>query len=212
MALKRPTIFSALFSNLIKPLRSTSVAPSAFRSCTTHSQVADAGGDDRSVVVDRRPDRSVARRPNIFPGDVFDPFSPMRSLSQVLNLVDQFMETPLFSGGVPAAAPSRRGWDVREDDEALYLRIDMPGLGKDDVRVSMEQTTLIIREESKKEGSEEEDEEEENARRYSIRLDLPPDTYKIDQIKAEMKNGVLKLVVPKLHKEERKDVVEVKVE
>lgn len=99
-----------------------------------------------SVAVDRRPDR----RPSIFP-DVFDPFSLTRSPSQVLNLVDQFMDTSFFPGGVAMGAPSRRGWDVREEDDALYMRIDMPGLGKDDVRVSVEQNTLIIRGESKKE-------------------------------------------------------------
>lgn len=135
-----------------------------------------------------------------------DPFNPSRSLSQVLNLMDQMMD-----GAFPASARGmgggvRAGWDAKEDEEALRLRIDMPGLGKENVRVSVEQNTLIIQGEGEKEG------EDEEARRYSSRIDLPEGRYKTDQIKAEMKNGVLKVVVPKVKEEERKDVVQVNVE
>lgn len=137
--------------------------------------------------------------------DVFDPFSPTRSLSQVLNMMDQFMENPLISA--PRAGGLRRGWDARETDDALNLRIDMPGLGKEDVKVSVEQNSLVI----KGEGAKESD-DEENARRYSSRIDLPEKMYKTDEIKAEMKNGVLKVVVPKVKEEERANVFHVEVE
>lgn len=104
-------------------------------------------------------------------------------------------------------AGSMRGWDVKEDENALYIRMDMPGVGKEHVKVSVEQNTLVIKGEGEKES-----EEEENRRKYSSRLDLPPNIYKLDSVRAEMKNGVLKVVVPKVKEEERKDVLEVKVE
>ncbi|KAF2315801.1 hypothetical protein GH714_040340 [Hevea brasiliensis] len=107
-----------------------------------------------------------------------------------------------FSGAGP-----RRGWDVRETDDALNFRIDMPGLDKEDVKVSLEQNTLVI----KGEGANESD-EEDSGRRYTSRIDLPEKIYRTDQIKAEMKNGVLKVVVPKVKEEERADVFHVKVE
>ncbi|TKY49669.1 Heat shock 22 kDa protein [Spatholobus suberectus] len=56
-----------------------------------------------------------------------------------------------------------------------------------------------------------EGEEEESARRYSSRIDLPNKLYKIDQIKAEIKNGVVKVVVLKVKEEERSNVINVKV-
>lgn len=134
-----------------------------------------------------------------FFADVFDPFST-KSLSQILNMMDSFSDSPLASG-------IRRGWDARESNDGLHLRLDMPGLGKEDVKVSVEQNTLIIKGEGKKEF-----EDEENGRRFSSRIDLPEKLYKIDDIKAEMKNGVLKLFVPKLKEEERSDVFHVKIE
>ncbi|KAE8727703.1 Heat shock 22 kDa protein [Hibiscus syriacus] len=108
--------------------------------------------------------------------DVLDPFSPTRSLSQVLNLMDQFTDHPFLSS---------------------------PEF------VLEERNTLIIRGEGGKEWN---DDDEDSGRRYSSRLDLPPTMYKLDDIKAEMKNGVLKVIVPKVKEEDRKDVYQVTVE
>ncbi|KAL0341120.1 UNVERIFIED_CONTAM: Heat shock protein, mitochondrial [Sesamum radiatum] len=131
---------------------------------------------------------------------VFDPFSTRSSLSQILNMMDQFMESPVTSS-------IRRNWDARETADGLHLRMDMPGLDKEDVKVSVEQNTLIIKGEGKKEF-----EEEEHGRRYTSRIDLPEKLYKTNEIKAEMKNGVLKVFVPKIKEEERNDVFHVNVE
>ncbi|KAL5551123.1 hypothetical protein UlMin_001299 [Ulmus minor] len=201
IALRRAAAPS-FFSKLTNPLRSASIAPSVSRSFNTNAQLTNYD-DDRSVDVQRRsdPDSSLFRRNDPF-SDVFDPFSPTRSLSQVLNWMDQLMENPIM-----AASPSRRGWDVKEDDEALYLRMDMPGLSKEELKVWVEQNTLVIKGEAEKASD-----EEESRRRYSSRLELPSQLYKLDSIKAEMKNGVLKLVVPKVKEDERKDVLQVQVE
>ncbi|KAE8650061.1 small heat shock protein, chloroplastic isoform X2 [Cucumis sativus] len=208
IALRRLAASSA--TKLFNPVRSASVLPSSvLRSFNTNAQMTNYDDDDRSVDVDSRSDRSLSRSRDRYPGfgDVFDPFSPTRSLSQVLNLMDQFMEDPFLAASRGVGAGSRRGWDVKEDDNALYLRMDMPGLSKDDVRVSVEQNTLIIKGEGAKES-----EDEEDRRRFSSRLDLPANLYELNSIKAEMKNGVLKVAVPKVKEEERKDVRHVTVE
>ena len=139
--------------------------------------------------------------------DVFDPFPPTRSVSQLMNFMDQLMENSASRMGMGGGGAMKRGWDVKEDKEALRLKVDMPGLGKEDVKVSVEENTLIIKGEAEKET-----EEMEDRRRYSTRIDLSPNMYKIDGIKAEMNNGVLKIVLPKLKPEERKDVFQVQIE
>ncbi|XP_010910970.1 small heat shock protein, chloroplastic [Elaeis guineensis] len=199
------------------PIRSA-VATTPFRSFSAEAR--DLARDTQPVDIDRGTDVSPApatrrrrRRggdlfPSFFSGgpDAFDPFNPTRSLSQVLNLMDQMMESPFA-----AVRGMRRGWDAREEEDALYLSVEMPGLGKEDVSVTVEQNALVI----KGEGGEEEgkgEEEGSGRRRYSSRIELPPNLYNIGEIKAEMKNGVLKLVVPKVKEEERKDVVQVQIE
>ncbi|KAF3681145.1 Heat shock 22 kDa protein, mitochondrial [Capsicum annuum] len=211
MALRRVTI-SPLYNRLVNPVRSASVAPSVFRSFNTNAQMASYDEDDRGVDVDRRSGRSVSRRQDGLPSffsDVFDPFSPPRSVRQLLNMMDQMIDSPFVAAprSMGAVVPSRRGWDVREDADALYIKMDMPGLDKDNVKVAVEQNTLIIKGEGEKES-----EDEEYRRRYSTRLEIPQKLYKLDGIKAEMKNGVLKVAVPKVKEEERKDVFNVQVE
>eukprot|EP01018_Ginkgo_biloba_P031939 Gb_37757 [translate_table: standard] len=99
----------------------------------------------------------------------------------------------------------RTPWDAREDNDVFRLRVDMPALGKEDLKVQVEDNMLIIKGEAKGEGDAEDI-------KYSTRVGLPMDLYKADQVKAEMKNGVLKITVPKIAKEEMKKVVDVKVE
>lgn len=69
----------------------------------------------------------------MYGSDPWDPFNPGRTISQVLNFMDQLMDVPLSGHGV-----LRTGWDVREDDKSLYLKVEMPGLSKDDVKVWVE--------------------------------------------------------------------------
>ncbi|XP_044506928.1 heat shock 22 kDa protein, mitochondrial-like [Mangifera indica] len=117
--------------------------------------------------------------------------------------MDQMTENPFFAG---TQGGIRRGWDAEENENALILRIYMPGLGKEDVKVSVEQNTLVIKGERAKEVDDEE------SVRYTSRMDLPEKKYKTNEIKAEMKNGVLKVAVPRVKEEERIDVFHVNVE
>ncbi|XP_054825699.1 small heat shock protein, chloroplastic-like isoform X2 [Prosopis cineraria] len=213
MALRRvtgaaPAFFSGLLNGRLSVVRCT---PLALRCFNTNAQLSNYNEDDRSVDIDRRSDSTAARRRDSAPSffsEALDPFAPPRSLSQMLNLMDQFMDNPFLAASRGVGAGPRRGWDVKEDENALFLRMDMPGLGKEDVKISVEQNTLVV----KGEGAKEWDDEEDGARRYSSRLDIPPKLYKMDSIKAEMNNGVLKIKIPKVKEEEREDVFQVKIE
>ncbi|XP_042443844.1 heat shock 22 kDa protein, mitochondrial-like [Zingiber officinale] len=93
------------------------------------------GRGERSIDVARRRDAAPVPRlrrdgdlfPTCFVADALDPFSQQRSLSDVFNVVDRMLDIFPFGAGW-------RGWDAREDLRALYLKGEMPGLGKDDVQ------------------------------------------------------------------------------
>ncbi|KAF3326446.1 small heat shock protein [Carex littledalei] len=155
-----------------------------------------------------------------FFSDPRDPFNPGRTLSQVLNFMDQLTDVPLGGRGM-----LRTGWDAREDDKSLYLKVEMPGLSKDDIKVFVEGTTLVIKGEKQEENRTVNAEDDITAaegnqgqgqgrarRRYSSRIEIPEKGYKLDQIKAEMKHGVLRVVIPKVQEEERGGVIEVQID
>ncbi|XP_050117544.1 heat shock 22 kDa protein, mitochondrial-like [Malus sylvestris] len=94
---------------------------------------------------------------------------------------------PVHGQPIPRRSKRRieKGMDVKENKEALFLQMDMPRLDKQDVKISVEQNTLVVRGEGK-----DSDDEDGGVRRFTSILDLPPDLYKIDEIRAKMKNGV----------------------
>lgn len=116
--------------------------------------------------------------------------TPMRSMRQMLDAMDRLFDDAMTFPGT--AAEVRTPWDVSEDESEIRMRFDMPGLSKEDVKVSVEDDVLIIRGERKKE----EDESNRSYSSYSTRFRLPEDVDK-EKVKAEMKNGVLYISVPK---------------
>jgi HSP20 family protein len=86
----------------------------------------------------------------------------------------------------------------------------MPGLGKEHVKMRAEKNVLVIKGEGDKDS--EGDDDDKVPARYIYRIGLPSEAFKMDQIDADMKNGVLMVTVPKIKDEERKDVFEIKIE
>jgi HSP20 family protein len=159
--------------------------------------------------------RSCGTNPSTFffcvldSSDVFDRFGAPTSLGRLLGLMEDAVAAPGLGG---LSSTARRGWSVaKEDDDAVYLKVPMPGFGKEHVKVSAEKNILVIKGEGEKDAWDG-DKDDNAVPRFNRRIELPADAYKLDKIKAEMKNGVLMVTVPKLKKEERKDVFQITVE
>lgn len=92
---------------------------------------------------------------------------------------------------------------MREEEERYRLRFEVPGLGKDDVRVTVEDggSTLVIRGEKRVDEVRGDDDGEEwwsasSYGWYHASLLLPDDA-RADGIAAEVKDGVLYVTVPR---------------
>jgi HSP20 family protein len=105
-------------------------------------------------------------------------------------------------------SPSTLGWRVKEKDGCYMLRFDMPGLAKEDLKVTIDDGVLTIKGERKEEKEEGSDEELWYGY-YNTSLMLPDDA-KVEEVKAELKDGVLIITIPRTE-EPKKDVKEVKV-
>ncbi|MQL93133.1 hypothetical protein Taro_025766, partial [Colocasia esculenta] len=149
--------------------------------------------------------------------------SPMRMMQQMLDTVDQLFEEAIV---FPGASPSGQGllasgsekvqtpWDIREEEDTVRMQFDMSGLSKEEVKVSIEDDVLVIQREHKaaEEGKKEGEEEEwwrRNASSYDMRL-LLSDNCDKDKIRAELKNEVLMVTVPKAQLERK--VIDVEIQ
>nr|GEW04487.1 hypothetical protein [Tanacetum cinerariifolium] len=105
----------------------------------------------------------------------------------------------------PVRDGSRPERDAKEVKDTLILRYDMPGLDRENVKISVDENTLAIR---AKKGHE----EDKVSCKYSSQVDFPNTVYKLNEIKAEMKKGVLKFRVLLVKFEESKHVRHIDVE
>ncbi|KAI4323782.1 hypothetical protein L6164_023360 [Bauhinia variegata] len=128
---------------LPRPMRPVAASVSRYFGSSTVSQ-HDYDRGDRSLEVNHRSSHTMHHHDNLF-SEAFCLFYPTRSLSEVLNPIDQFTNNPFLSASCGVGAGIHLGWDAKESDDALHLRVDMPGLDKEDVKVSVVQNTLTIK-------------------------------------------------------------------
>nr|ACN40804.1 unknown [Picea sitchensis] len=155
-------------------------------------------------VADQKP-RAVERATEISPSEMtglVDPFSPMRTMRQMLDTMDRLFDDafmfPTSSRGTSRDNSSsvRTPWDVMENEKEFKMRFDMPGLSKEDVKVSVEDGVLVIKGGHKKEEGEKNSSSARSYSSYNTRLALP-ENCEMEKIKAELKNGVLNITIPK---------------
>lgn len=131
----------------------------------------------------------------------YRPLQPMPSLRRELDrLFGDFL--PLFGDEGDAdtlSAVWRPRMDLTETDGAFVVKMDLPGIEKDQVNVQVEDSTLTVSGERREEKKEEKENYLRMERSYgSFYRSIPlPKTAQVDQVKAEFANGVLTVHIPK---------------
>jgi HSP20 family protein len=94
--------------------------------------------------------------------------------------------------------------DLYEKDGDLVVEAELPGIDKDDVKISYTETALTIQGETKQEKEEKKDDYYRSERQYgSFYRTIPlPQGIDFGKAKAEFKNGVLTIKLPKSAKPE----------
>lgn len=144
-------------------------------------------------------------------------FDPRRSFENVAKRMNEMMTE--FDKGISfefgGFAPRV---DIAEDEKCFFVHAELPGMKKEDVKVTIsEDNLLVIKGEKKKEDKVEENTES----RVFIRVErnfgtftrtfLLPDNVKKDSINAKFENGVLDITLEKIEPAKPKEVeVEIK--
>lgn len=103
--------------------------------------------------------------------------------------------------------------DVSETEDAVIVKADLPGVKPENIEINIVDNVLTIKGEKKREVEEKKESFYRVERFYgsfmrSIQL---PTEVEIDKVKAQYKDGVLKITLPK-KPEEKKKVIKIEVE
>ncbi len=136
----------------------------------------------------------------------WDPFREMVSLRDEL---DRFFDSVF--GRLPRER-AETYWapplDIEENDESIVVRVELPGMSRDDIKISLSGDTLTIAGERKQES------EKKGRTYYRVeraygkfqRTVTLPAEVEGDKAKASYKAGVLELVLPKSEKSKAKEI------
>lgn len=127
-------------------------------------------------------------------------FNPFGSVVRRDSFFDDFF-TPVSTGFEPHV-------DVKENDKEFHIVAELPGLDKNDFKLTVENNVLTLEGEKKIENEEKADNYFRSERSYgtfkrSFRLTDSVDSKKIS---AEYKNGILQVRIPKAEKAKPKEI------
>jgi HSP20 family protein len=140
-------------------------------------------------------------------------WEPIREIERMQRQMNRMMER-LFPGdggrGALAYVPSA---ELEETDKEILLKLEIPGMEAKDLDIEVEEGSVTIRGERKTETKTEEKglvRSEFHYGKFERVIPLPT-RVQHENVKAEYKNGILSLTLPKTEEEQRK-VVKVNIE
>jgi len=121
-------------------------------------------------------------------------------LSNLQDELDRWFESPL-AGWAPAL-------DVHEDKDSFVVRTELPGLKREDIEVSLHDGALVISGERKSEKIEEGVSVHRQERYYGKfqRALTLPEPVAANKVKADYKDGVLTVTLPKTEEAKPKKI------
>jgi|MudIll2142460700_1097286.scaffolds.fasta_scaffold96359_2 HSP20 family protein len=157
------------------------------------------GKKERKDELAKVEDRPISRDTWLDPWNEFD-----RMFEDIMS--DRWLMP--FSGPRATMAPHVPRVDVTDEGDHLLIAADMPGVPKENVEVEILDGMLHVRSKVDEERKEEGRNYLRHERRYSSfsRSFMLPEGVKEDAIEANMRDGVLKVKVPKEKPEEPKKV------
>ena len=155
----------------------------------------------------------VKTEPSTKPASVWHPFETLHQ--EIDRLFDDFSwNWPRLSFPRPSAtAPYLQGdfelkvaTEVTEDDKAYRISVELPGMEEKDVEISVSDNMLTMKGEKKSEKEETKKDYHYSERRYGAfrRSFALPDDVDASKIEANMKAGVLSVVLPKSAEAQKK--------
>jgi HSP20 family protein len=130
-------------------------------------------------------------------------WNPWREMPILHNRINRMFDDPFFSLGRLSDEDSLGMWnpavDLYEKDDQFIIKAELPGVNKDDIKVDLKDRVLTLSGERTYENEVKEENyyrRERSYGKFQRAFTLPADVDS-EKIKAEFKDGVLQIEVPK---------------
>jgi len=136
--------------------------------------------------------------------------TPFEQMSSLRDEINRLFEAPF--GDLARTSEFSNGWapvlDLREDKDHLVATLELPGMKKEDLDVSVHEGVLSVSGERKQETTSEESDVHRSERSYGrfVRTLSLPKPVKVSDIKASYKDGILTIVMPKTEEAKPKQI------
>lgn len=138
----------------------------------------------------------------------------MSNLTRFNSLFDDAFFNDFFRPMKRSEGERMPAIDVHESKDSYLIKVDLPGVAKEDVKISLENGVLTVRGETKREASEQQEgrliRQERHFGQFLRRLSVGDDV-DTEAISARFENGVLNLRLPKRAPQE-KPGLEIKID
>ena len=137
--------------------------------------------------------------------DLWDPFS---SLAEIREEMNRMFDTSLRRQGGPFDGAFSPAIDVVEEQDNFLVKVDLPGLSKDDVSVTIQDNFLTIKGERKYDAEKKDSNYYHRERVYGSftrTIELPAHV-DAGKIQATFRNGVLHVTLPKTEEAKPKEI------
>jgi HSP20 family protein len=124
--------------------------------------------------------------------------NPFAEMEKIKREMDRLFAGAMGRGPLAMGSGVFPALNVYEDADKIHIEAELPGFRPEDIDISVEKNTLTLRGERKEEALENVSyhRRERRTGRFHKALTLPYDV-SADNVDANFKNGVLKLVLPK---------------
>jgi HSP20 family protein len=172
--------------------------PQGYRAIRLSTEAADDPGGPAADEKGGEKDMAIVR---------WSPFRDLMGIQQEVNRLFEDLMTRRAEAGaegtvwVPAV-------DVAETEDAVNVKVEAPGVKKEDIKISVTNNVLTVRGEKKmeKETSEENYHRIERVYGSFVRSLELPTLVRADKVKASFKDGVLSIVLPKSEEVKPKEI------
>lgn len=143
--------------------------------------------------------------------DIFDEINRIRK--EMNKVFDRFSQNPAFKNLKEISSMKTPPLDMQETGDSVIIKLDMPGVNKEDVQINVKDSLLEVKAHKKREARTVREGYYKQERAFSgfyRALQLPANVDS-ENTEVDYKDGVLKITIPKKERAKEKKKIKIRV-